>query len=118
MATYLLQYILPPAYPPTHWLAIPHPLGTIRSLVFVISVVPFVADFLMVATYPAYMNDVPKVWYACKCLYAYLILRNSALAAVTPRTTTTTITHTRAHTTRVMPHRQKGKRKGMVGSRA
>jgi MFS family permease len=31
------------------------------ALVFIISVVPFVADFLMVSTYPSYMNETPNV---------------------------------------------------------
>jgi MFS family permease len=30
-------------------------------LVFITSVVPFVADFLMVSTYPSYMNETPNV---------------------------------------------------------
>jgi len=35
------------------------------ALVFLVSVLPFVADFLMVATYPAYMNDTPDTKPTC-----------------------------------------------------
>eukprot|EP00935_MAST-01C_sp_MAST-1C-sp1_P001618 g1618.t1 len=40
-------------------------VGDNYALLFAVSVVPFVADFLLVATYPSYMNDTPDVGKSC-----------------------------------------------------
>lgn len=49
------------------------------QLIFAISVLPFIADFLLIATYPTYMNETPD-----KKLSAREILRdtNTAMADV------------------------------------